>query len=99
MFRGALRHNVIIIVLSLLVQLPFALGVALLVNARMKGRALLRVLFFAPFVLSEVITAVIFSLMLQPGGLTDQSLERLGLGGLTADWLGDSNLVLSPCSW
>ena len=93
-FRGALRHNGIIIVLSLLVQLPFALGVALLVNARMKGRALLRVLFFAPFVLSEVITAVIFSLMLQPGGLTDQSLEGLGLGALTADWLGDSNLVL-----
>ena len=47
--------------LSLLVQLPFALGVALLVNARMKGRALLRVLFFAPFVLSEVVTAVIFT--------------------------------------
>jgi raffinose/stachyose/melibiose transport system permease protein len=93
-FRGALRHNGIIIVLSLLVQLPFALGVALLVNARMKGRALLRVLFFAPFVLSEVITAVIFSLMLQPGGLTDQSLEGLGLGALTADWLGDSDLVL-----
>ncbi|HEX6583810.1 MAG TPA: sugar ABC transporter permease [Thermoleophilaceae bacterium] len=93
-FRGALRHNGIIIVLSLLVQLPFALGVALLVNARMKGRALLRVLFFAPFVLSEVITAVIFSLMFQPGGLTDQSLERLGLGALTADWLGDSDLVL-----
>ena len=93
-FRGALRHNGIIIVLSLLVQLPFALGVALLVNARMKGRALLRVLFFAPFVLSEVITAVIFSLMLQPGGLTDRSLEGLGLGALTADWLGDSNLVL-----
>jgi raffinose/stachyose/melibiose transport system permease protein len=93
-FRGALRHNTIIIVLSLLVQLPFALGVALLVNARMKGRALLRVLFFAPFVLSEVITAVIFSLMLQPGGLTDQSLERLGLGALTADWLSSSDLVL-----
>ena len=29
-FLGALRHNGIIIVLSLLVQLPFALGVALL---------------------------------------------------------------------
>ena len=25
---------------------------------------------------------------LKPGGLTDQSLERLGLGALTADWLG-----------
>src|SRR5262245_55881575 len=65
-FRGAVKHNLIIIGLSLAVQLPFALGVALLVNARLKGRALLRLLFFAPFVLSEVITAVVFNLMLAP---------------------------------
>ena len=91
-FRGALRHNAIIVALSLLLQLPFALGVAMLVNARLKGRALLRVLFFAPFVLSEVVTAVIFQLMLQPGGLTDHTLEGLGLP--TADWLGDSSIVL-----
>jgi raffinose/stachyose/melibiose transport system permease protein len=91
-FRGALRHNAIIVALSLLVQLPFALGVAMLVNARLKGRALLRLLFFAPFVLSEVVTAVIFQLMLQPGGLTDHTLETLGLP--TADWLGDTSIVL-----
>jgi raffinose/stachyose/melibiose transport system permease protein len=91
-FRGALRHNAIIVALSLLIQLPFALGVAMLVNARLKGRALLRLLFFAPFVLSEVVTAVIFQLMLQPGGLTDTALEGLGLP--TADWLGDSSIVL-----
>jgi raffinose/stachyose/melibiose transport system permease protein len=91
-FRGALRHNAIIVALSLLVQLPFALGVAMLVNARLKGRALLRLLFFAPFVLSEVVTAVIFQLILQPGGLTDHTFEQLGLP--TADWLGDPSIVL-----
>jgi raffinose/stachyose/melibiose transport system permease protein len=64
----------------------------MLVNARLKGRALLRLLFFAPFVLSEVVTAVIFQLMLQPGGLTDHTFEQLGLP--TADWLGDPSIVL-----
>jgi raffinose/stachyose/melibiose transport system permease protein len=93
-FRGALRHNAIIIALSLCVQLPFALGVAMLVNARLRGRALLRVLFFAPFVLSEVVTAVVFNLMLQPGGLVDHSLDSAGLSSLTTDWLGSSNIVL-----
>jgi len=87
-FRGALKHNAIIIGLSLVVQLPFALGVAMLVNSRLKGRALLRLLFFAPFVLSEVITAVVFNLMLQPDGV---------LGGLNVDWLGDTSLVLYTC--
>jgi raffinose/stachyose/melibiose transport system permease protein len=93
-FRGALKHNAIIVALSLLIQLPFALGVAMLVNARLKGRVLLRLLFFAPFVLSEVVTAVVFQLILQPGGLTDHTLDALGLGALTKDWLGDSNIVL-----
>jgi raffinose/stachyose/melibiose transport system permease protein len=96
-FRGAVKHNVIIIVLSLCVQLPFALGIAMLVNARLKGRALLRLLFFAPFVLSEVVTAVIFNLMLQPGGLVDHTLSGVGLGSLTTDWLGSTSVVLYTC--
>ena len=68
MFLGALRHNGFIIALSLLLQLPFALGLALLLKQRMRGRALLRLLFFLPFVLSEVVTGVIWRLMLQPAG-------------------------------
>ena len=43
----------------------------MLQRAACKGRALLRVLYFAPFVLSEVVTGVIWTLMLQPGGLVD----------------------------
>ena len=87
-FIGALEHNGIFIVLSLTLQLPFALGVALLLNARIHGRALLRVLYFAPFVLSEVVTGVVFTLMLQPGGLVDSvsPVDRL--------WLADPNIVL-----
>ena len=67
-FTGALWHNGVFVVLSLALQLPFALGVALMLNTRIKGRALLRVLYFAPFVLSEVVTGVVFTLILQPGG-------------------------------
>ena len=37
-------------------------------NQRLKGGALLRVLFFAPFVLSEVVTAVIFRWCSSPAG-------------------------------
>jgi raffinose/stachyose/melibiose transport system permease protein len=96
-FRGAVEHNAIIIVLSLCLQLPFALGCAMLVNARLRGRALLRLLFFAPFVLSEVVTAVVFNLMLQPDGLVNHSLDKAGLGALSADWLGSTSLVLYTC--
>lgn len=87
-FVGALRHNGVFIVLSLVLQLPFALAVALLLNARIKGRALLRVLYFAPFVLSEVVTGVVFTLMLQPGGLAD------GVLPVEREWLADPGIVL-----
>jgi raffinose/stachyose/melibiose transport system permease protein len=50
--------------------------------------------FFAPYVLSEAITAVIWLLMLQPDGLVDQLLRGAGLGGLVHLWLADLRLVL-----
>jgi raffinose/stachyose/melibiose transport system permease protein len=91
-FTGALKHNGIIVLLSLCVQLPFALGIAWILNQRLGGRALLRLLFFMPFVLSEVVTAVVFTLMLQPHGLVDQSLGKVGIG--SAEWLANPSIAL-----
>jgi len=91
-FIGALEHNAIFVVLSLVLQLPFALGVAMLLMQRLRGRALLRILYFAPFVLSEVVTGVIWSLMLQPHGLADHTLAQAGLGA--PEWLADPGIVL-----
>jgi raffinose/stachyose/melibiose transport system permease protein len=93
-FLDALRHVFVILVLSLVLQLPFALGLAVLLNQRMRGRALLRLLFFLPFVLSDVITAIVWRLLLQPGGLLDSSMEGVGAGGLVQLWLADPNIVL-----
>jgi raffinose/stachyose/melibiose transport system permease protein len=93
-FLGALRHVLVILVLSLVLQLPFALGLAVLLNERMRGRALLRLFFFLPFVLSDVITAIVWRLLLQPGGLVDHSLDAAGLEGLVQLWLADPDIVL-----
>ena len=93
-FVGALKHNGIIIALSLLLQLPFALALAVLLQQRLRGRALLRILYFAPFVLSEVVTGVVWTLMLQPHGLVDHSLGAAGLDPLIREWLADPGIVL-----
>jgi raffinose/stachyose/melibiose transport system permease protein len=93
-FRAALRHVFVILVLSLVVQLPFALGLAVLLNQRIRGRAILRLLFFLPFVLSEVITGVVWRLLLQPGGMVDSSIEWAGLGWFVHEWLADPDIVL-----
>lgn len=93
-FRKAIGHNAILVGLSLVVQFPLALGLALLLNRRMRGRAALRMVFFAPYVLSEVITGVVWLLMLSPDGLIDRALTAFGLGGLVHLWLADVKIVL-----
>jgi raffinose/stachyose/melibiose transport system permease protein len=92
-FRQAMGHNAILVALSLLLQLPLALCVALLLNRPFRGRSVLRLVFFAPYVLSEAITAVIFLQILQPGGLVDAILRGMGLGGVVQLWLADLRIV------
>jgi raffinose/stachyose/melibiose transport system permease protein len=92
-FREAMRHNAILVALSLAFQLPLALGVALLLNRPLRGRSVIRLVFFAPYVLSEAITALIFLQILQPNGLVDEFLRSIGLGGLVHLWLADLDLV------
>jgi raffinose/stachyose/melibiose transport system permease protein len=86
-------HNGILVALSLGLQLPLALGVALLLNRPMRGRSVIRLVFFTPYVLSEAITAIVFLQILQPGGLVDKTLQAVGLGGLVQLWLADLGLV------
>ncbi len=93
-FRESVLHNVIIAVLSLVIQLPLSLAIALLLNRRMKGGSLIRLAVFAPYVMSEATTAVLWLLMLQPGGFVDQLLKAVGLGSQIRLWLADPSIVL-----
>jgi raffinose/stachyose/melibiose transport system permease protein len=93
-FTTSVGNNLLILVLSLLIQIPFSLAIAVLLNRRFPGRAVLRLLFFLPYVLSEAVTGIVFTLMLQPDSVVDSTLAAIGLGGLTQDWLGDSTLVM-----
>jgi len=60
-FWLALRNNGLIIVVSLLIQLPLALALALVLAERFRGVVALRMLFFLPYILAEIATGLIFS--------------------------------------
>ena len=92
-FLGALRNNVMILVLSLVVQGPLAIGIALLLNRKLRGRTLIRTLIFVPYVLSEVVAGLAFRLMLPPGGPVDSMLASLGWRGPTPQWLADPDVA------
>jgi raffinose/stachyose/melibiose transport system permease protein len=82
-FLGDLWRSVVLIVASVLIQLPVALALAMLLNQPLRGRAVYRLIFFAPYVLSEVITGVLFTLVFSP---------NRGLGGAVFGWFGASEL-------
>lgn len=94
-FLGALGHNLQLVVLSLVVQLPLALGLALLVRRGLRGRSIFRMIFFLPFVLSEVITGVIWSFIYRPeGGLINTVLHSIDPEIAPTAWLAHPSTVL-----
>jgi raffinose/stachyose/melibiose transport system permease protein len=95
-FLGDLWRGLVLIMLSITIQLPFALGMAVLLNQRLRGRSFYRLLFFAPYVLSEVITGVLFNMIFSPGqGLADHALKLAGLSGLGGGWFSDPSTVMA----
>jgi ABC-type sugar transport system permease subunit len=93
-FLDALRHNAMIAVLSLVIQGPIAIGLALLLNRKMRGQSILRVLIFVPYVISEVVVGLGWSLMLQSTGAANGFLRNIGLGDLRQDWISDPNVAI-----
>lgn len=59
-FRTALINNALIIAVSLLVQLPLALGLAVLLAEPTRGTHAYRLIFFLPYVLAEIAAGLIW---------------------------------------
>ncbi|MFT9398020.1 MAG: sugar ABC transporter permease [Bifidobacterium psychraerophilum] len=90
-FHDALKHTLLVMVASLIIQGPLAILFALLLNQKFKGRAIIRTLIFVPYVVSEVIVGTAWSLMLQSTGAVNALLNSIGLPG--ADWIADPNIA------
>jgi raffinose/stachyose/melibiose transport system permease protein len=93
---GSLRNTLVLTVAVVVVQNGIGLLLALGVHARIKSRSVLRVVFFAPAVVSPVMIAFLWKYIYNPdpqAGLNG-ILGALGLGGLRQDWLGDPSLAI-----
>ncbi len=95
-FKTALKNGLLIIGFSLAFQLPLSLGLAVLVGRNLPGRVFFRTVFFLPYVLSEVISAIMWLNLYNPNpdrGLINALLILLP-GGDAQPWLGDIETVL-----
>lgn len=94
-FLRAVRNVLIIIVLSLAIQLPLALLLAVMVGRDLPGRGVFRTIFFLPYVLSEVNAAIMWSLLFNASperGLLNAIV--VGLGFQPIGWVSDTSVVM-----
>ena len=85
-FWQAMGHNLLIIVASMAIQLPLALLIALVLNRKFPGRSIVRVIIFAPYVISEVIAGVMWFIIFDPNGIATQFVESIGLHPPEGGW-------------
>jgi raffinose/stachyose/melibiose transport system permease protein len=100
-FWASFRHNVALIVAMAVI--PTALGLLLAaalfdyIGKRFGTRtvAALRACYYLPQILPIAVAGVVWGWILHPSsGALNASLEEVGLGSLTRNWLGDPNWAL-----
>jgi ABC-type sugar transport system permease subunit len=94
LFHEALWHNIEIVVLSLVLQGPVAIVFALLLNKKMRGQSIIRVLIFVPYVISEAVAGIGWSLLLGGNGAFNALMRSWHLNFLDQDWLANPRLAL-----
>jgi multiple sugar transport system permease protein len=91
-FWNSLRNTVVFAIVIVPVQSAIALGLAVLVNVKMRGVNFFRTIYFLPVVTSIVVVSMLWLFMYQPDGLINAFLARFGIQG--PDWLGNPNTAL-----
>ena len=99
-FWNALRNNVYFFVINMLVQNPIGIILAaLLSNPALRFRAFYRTAIFVPTILSFVIVAFVWKLLLSPlWGITPGLFKFLHLSQFFQPWLGKEEYALTALS-
>ncbi len=88
LFWKAVRNTLYYVFIAVPLYLSTALGVALLLNMKLRGMAVYRTIFFLPSIVPDVASAMLWAWILNPQfGLLNALLRRLGLP--TLGWLTD----------
>lgn len=90
MMGVAVRNNLILMITSIGIQLPFALLIALALNSKIKGTRLFRTIFFLPMLFSTVATGIMWQLFFDPMfGILAYVMQQVGLGNYIIGFLAD----------
>lgn len=97
-FMKALGNAFLLAALSVGLQLPFALWLALKLGRGIKGERAFVSLYFMPVLISTVVIGQLWLKIYNPSyGLLNSFLRSIGLDSWTRTWLGDKNTALLAC--
>ncbi len=99
-FWNALRNNIWFFAIHMLLQNPVGILLAVLLsNPRLRFRGFYRASIFLPSILSFVIVAMVWKLILSPTwGVAPDFLDAIGLRHLFQPWLGKEAYALTTLS-
>ncbi|WNR45342.1 carbohydrate ABC transporter permease [Paenibacillus roseipurpureus] len=81
---------------KIVLTLPIALILAVILNQRLRGRHLLRAIYFLPTVISTAVMSVVFYVIFNSyNGILNQYLVKYGIVHANVDWLGTKFAMLT----
>ncbi len=103
-FLKALKNSLLLAALSVFLQLPLALGLALTLGKKIKGERAFLSVYFMPVLISTVVIGQLWLKIYNPDyGILNVFLRSIGLENLTKIWLGTKETALGaafvPILW
>lgn len=103
-FGQAIKNSVILAFLSVFVQLPIALAIALILASGIKGEGFFRTVYFVPVIISTVVIGQMWMKIYNPDyGLLNTFFRNIGMDSLAKEWIGSPDTALMsvfiPAIW
>jgi multiple sugar transport system permease protein len=91
LFWRSLRNTLYFAVVVVPVQAGLALGLALLINTKVRGTNFFRTIYFIPVVTSIVVISLLWRFLYQPDGLLNNIIQAVTFGHFRGpDWLSNT---------
>lgn len=104
-FFSYFGHTLVFVILTVSIQLVLGMGAALLLNSKIRGRAVFRGMMLIPWTIPSVVVALVWRWMLQQQyGVINYLLMKAGItDGMVLSWTMDSTLAMASiviaCVW
>src|ERR1044071_271672 len=95
-FLSALAHTLVYAIIALTFEFLLGLGLAVLLNRKMRGRSFFRAALLAPMMLPSVVVGVVWRLMLNPNfGAINGTLQGFGANTESLTWTASPTLAFA----